>query len=172
MNSKLDYICLNETQQEGLKQLLYKMTDKKPYIHKSQIINDLYELDKKRNFPEITDKELSTYASLSEPTLYRYIIKFNIQLDPNHNPPILKHIEPDDTPVEFYNYVHGYSSIRKSVIKINVSEASENIVCEKLLTVFEQYEDDFVCIPAYKSICVIAKPSCLEKIKQFLDNHI
>lgn len=73
-------------------------------------------------------------------------------------------------PVEFYNYITGnVNSLGANIrmIKIPVKSNSENIVCKKIYEYFDMR--NIICIPAYKSVCVITNKRYSEKLKNIKD---
>lgn len=73
-------------------------------------------------------------------------------------------------PVEFFNYVTGKANSLGAnirMIKIHVRSNCENIVCEEICEHFGG--DNIICIPAYKSVCVIANKKYMEKLKDIRD---
>lgn len=74
-------------------------------------------------------------------------------------------------PVEFFNYVEGKANslgVNIRMIKIPVQSNYENIVCEKI---YEHFGGkNIICIPAYKSVCVISNKKNQNKLEDIRNN--
>ena len=126
----------------------------------------------------LSQKQILSYVNeagyqVSQATLSQDLKALNILSVKEQGEKVYRYNEKSpasDVPVEFYNYVNGKVitfSKNLNILKIPVKRDFEISVCKTLTEYFNK--SNIICIPAFKSVCVISNGNHKEKLDRIKD---